>query len=128
MGFQSLRKVEWSEKQWSRYVIYLVVGLEVLSLSLSLCCLVASAIIQYRKTWPLCKWLWYCNLAAKEISDLWMEYEENISLEAKVVKDFDKVLSSEIELNRKKNYKIWIMIFLACLLDHAIFLSIHAIV
>lgn len=35
-----------------------------------------------------------------------MEYEENISLEAKVVKDFDKVLSSEIELNRKKSYKI----------------------
>ncbi|XP_060171667.1 uncharacterized protein LOC132602889 [Lycium barbarum] len=28
---------------------------------------------------------------AKEISDLWMEYEENSSLEAKVVKDFDKV-------------------------------------
>lgn len=37
-----------------------------------------------------------CNLLgggprAKEISDLWMEYEENTSLEAKVVKDFDKV-------------------------------------
>lgn len=31
-------------------------------------------------------------IAAKEISDLWMEYEENSSLEAKVVKDFDKVL------------------------------------
>ncbi|CAA0826894.1 Metal-dependent phosphohydrolase [Striga hermonthica] len=28
---------------------------------------------------------------AKEISDLWMEYEENSSLEAKLVKDFDKV-------------------------------------
>ncbi|XP_075514536.1 uncharacterized protein LOC142549463 [Primulina tabacum] len=28
---------------------------------------------------------------AKEIGDLWMEYEENSSLEAKVVKDFDKV-------------------------------------
>ncbi|KAL8040924.1 hypothetical protein ABFX02_10G131600 [Erythranthe guttata] len=28
---------------------------------------------------------------AKEISDLWMEYEENSSMEAKVVKDFDKV-------------------------------------
>ena len=29
--------------------------------------------------------------AAKEIRELWMEYEENSSLEAKVVKDFDKV-------------------------------------
>ncbi|KAK6944293.1 HD domain, partial [Dillenia turbinata] len=29
--------------------------------------------------------------AAKEIADLWMEYEENSSPEAKVVKDFDKV-------------------------------------
>ncbi|KAA8522813.1 hypothetical protein F0562_009236 [Nyssa sinensis] len=28
---------------------------------------------------------------AKEIGELWMEYEENSSLEAKVVKDFDKV-------------------------------------
>ncbi|XP_073145112.1 uncharacterized protein [Henckelia pumila] len=28
---------------------------------------------------------------AKEINDLWMEYEDNSSLEAKVVKDFDKV-------------------------------------
>ncbi|XP_071722219.1 uncharacterized protein [Rutidosis leptorrhynchoides] len=28
---------------------------------------------------------------AKEIADLWMEYEENSSPEAKVVKDFDKV-------------------------------------
>ncbi|KAL6973762.1 hypothetical protein U1Q18_027947 [Sarracenia purpurea var. burkii] len=28
---------------------------------------------------------------AKEIGQLWMEYEENLSLEAKVVKDFDKV-------------------------------------
>ncbi|KAF9613171.1 hypothetical protein IFM89_005942 [Coptis chinensis] len=28
---------------------------------------------------------------AKEISELWMEYEENSSPEAKVVKDFDKV-------------------------------------
>lgn len=28
---------------------------------------------------------------AKEIHDLWMEYEENSSMEAKVVKDFDKV-------------------------------------
>ncbi|GAB4838167.1 hypothetical protein Ancab_027696 [Ancistrocladus abbreviatus] len=37
-----------------------------------------------------------CNLLgggsrANEISDLWMEYEENSSPEAKVVKDFDKV-------------------------------------
>ncbi|KAA8537233.1 hypothetical protein F0562_029711 [Nyssa sinensis] len=29
---------------------------------------------------------------AKEIGELWMEYEENSSLEAKVVKDFDKEL------------------------------------
>ncbi|KAI8570206.1 hypothetical protein RHMOL_Rhmol01G0015800 [Rhododendron molle] len=28
---------------------------------------------------------------AEEIGQLWMEYEENLSLEAKVVKDFDKV-------------------------------------
>ncbi|KAJ0989855.1 hypothetical protein J5N97_008211 [Dioscorea zingiberensis] len=28
---------------------------------------------------------------AKEIAELWMEYEENSSLEAKIVKDFDKV-------------------------------------
>ncbi|KAH0436077.1 hypothetical protein IEQ34_026484 [Dendrobium chrysotoxum] len=37
-----------------------------------------------------------CNLLgggsrAKEMLELWMEYEENSSLEAKVVKDFDKV-------------------------------------
>ncbi|KAJ6803962.1 HD domain-containing protein 2-like [Iris pallida] len=37
-----------------------------------------------------------CNLLgggsrAKEIGDLWMEYEENSTLEAKIVKDFDKV-------------------------------------
>jgi 5'-deoxynucleotidase YfbR-like HD superfamily hydrolase len=32
-----------------------------------------------------------CCLAAQEIRELWMEYEENASLEAKVVKDFDKV-------------------------------------
>ncbi|KAL5699821.1 hypothetical protein ACHQM5_030665 [Ranunculus cassubicifolius] len=31
------------------------------------------------------------GLRAKEISELWMEYEENSSPEAKVVKDFDKV-------------------------------------
>lgn len=29
--------------------------------------------------------------AAQEIKELWMEYEENSSMEAKVVKDFDKV-------------------------------------
>ncbi|KAG8639491.1 5'-deoxynucleotidase HDDC2 isoform X2 [Manihot esculenta] len=31
------------------------------------------------------------GLRAKEIHQLWMEYEENSSLEAKIVKDFDKV-------------------------------------
>lgn len=31
------------------------------------------------------------QIAAKEIGELWMEYEENSSLEAKIVKDFDKV-------------------------------------
>lgn len=31
------------------------------------------------------------EISAKEISDLWMEYEENATPEAKVVKDFDKV-------------------------------------
>lgn len=30
-------------------------------------------------------------IAAKEIAELWREYEENSSPEAKVVKDFDKV-------------------------------------
>lgn len=30
-------------------------------------------------------------IAAKEIAELWREYEENASPEAKVVKDFDKV-------------------------------------
>lgn len=30
-------------------------------------------------------------LTAKEIADLWMEYEENSTPEAKIVKDFDKV-------------------------------------
>ena len=29
--------------------------------------------------------------SAQEIRELWMEYENNASLEAKVVKDFDKV-------------------------------------
>lgn len=29
--------------------------------------------------------------AAKEIAELWTEYEENSSPEAKIVKDFDKV-------------------------------------
>lgn len=33
-------------------------------------------------------------IPAKEIADLWTEYEENTSLEAKVVKDFDKVTQS----------------------------------
>jgi 5'-deoxynucleotidase YfbR-like HD superfamily hydrolase len=32
-----------------------------------------------------------CCFSAQEIRELWMEYEENASLEAKVVKDFDKV-------------------------------------
>ncbi|KAG5563841.1 hypothetical protein RHGRI_000139 [Rhododendron griersonianum] len=30
-------------------------------------------------------------VTAEEIGQLWTEYEENLSLEAKVVKDFDKV-------------------------------------
>jgi 5'-deoxynucleotidase YfbR-like HD superfamily hydrolase len=29
--------------------------------------------------------------SAEEIRELWMEYEQNATLEAKVVKDFDKV-------------------------------------
>ena len=33
----------------------------------------------------------YIVIAAKEIAELWREYEENSSPEAKVVKDFDKV-------------------------------------
>lgn len=36
----------------------------------------------------------YLQIAANEIHDLWMEYEEGASLEAKVVKDFDKVRST----------------------------------
>lgn len=31
------------------------------------------------------------QIAAKEIDELWMEYEENSTAEAKLVKDFDKV-------------------------------------
>lgn len=31
------------------------------------------------------------QIAAKEIDELWMEYEENSTAEAKIVKDFDKV-------------------------------------
>lgn len=34
--------------------------------------------------------------AAQEIKELWMEYEENSSMEAKVVKDFDKVICIQI--------------------------------
>lgn len=33
------------------------------------------------------------QMLAKEIGELWMEYEENSSPEAKIVKDFDKVPS-----------------------------------
>lgn len=33
----------------------------------------------------------FVNFAAKEIVELWTEYEENSSPEAKIVKDFDKV-------------------------------------
>ncbi|KAH0453736.1 hypothetical protein IEQ34_018060 [Dendrobium chrysotoxum] len=36
-------------------------------------------------------WRWWLMARAKEMLELWMEYEENSSLEAKVVKDFDKV-------------------------------------
>ena len=32
-----------------------------------------------------------CAFSADEIRELWMEYEDNATLEAKVVKDFDKV-------------------------------------
>jgi hypothetical protein len=32
-----------------------------------------------------------CSFSADEIRELWMEYEDNATLEAKVVKDFDKV-------------------------------------
>lgn len=31
------------------------------------------------------------QIAAKEIAELWKEYEENSTAEAKIVKDFDKV-------------------------------------
>ncbi|KAL2939845.1 HD domain-containing protein 2 [Bienertia sinuspersici] len=33
----------------------------------------------------------FCYSISKEIYDLWMEYEESSSMEAKIVKDFDKV-------------------------------------
>lgn len=36
------------------------------------------------------------KIAAKEIGELWMEYEENSTAEAKIVKDFDKVYSSHV--------------------------------
>jgi 5'-deoxynucleotidase YfbR-like HD superfamily hydrolase len=35
----------------------------------------------------------YFKIAAQEISELWLEYEENSSPEAKIVKDLDKVYS-----------------------------------
>ncbi|GFP95627.1 HD domain-containing protein 2 [Phtheirospermum japonicum] len=35
---------------------------------------------------------------AKEISDLWMEYEDNSTMEAKLVKDFDKRLYGSVIL------------------------------
>ena len=38
----------------------------------------------------LSNWIFYC-LAAEEIKELWEEYENNSSLEANLVKDFDKV-------------------------------------
>lgn len=39
-----------------------------------------------------------CNIfnAVQEIKELWMEYEANSSVEAKVVKDFDKVIYVQI--------------------------------
>ncbi|KAL3643066.1 hypothetical protein CASFOL_013881 [Castilleja foliolosa] len=44
---------------------------------------------------------------AKEITDLWMEYEENSTMEAKLVKDFDKVemilQALEYEKEQSKN-------------------------
>ncbi|CDP02886.1 unnamed protein product [Coffea canephora] len=40
---------------------------------------------------------------AKEIADLWTEYEENTSLEAKVVKDLDKVRQDFIETLEYEN-------------------------
>lgn len=48
-------------------------------------------------------------IAAKEIAELWREYEANSSPEAKVVKDFDKLemilqaLEYEQGNDRKKN-------------------------
>ncbi|KAM7269537.1 hypothetical protein ACFE04_025034 [Oxalis oulophora] len=39
----------------------------------------------------MCKLLGEEGQRAKEITDLWMEYEDNSSPEAKIVKDFDKI-------------------------------------
>ena len=40
--------------------------------------------------------MWYREpfLAAEEIQELWQEYETNSSLEANLVKDFDKVCNA----------------------------------
>lgn len=43
--------------------------------------------------------------AAQEIKELWMEYEENSSMEAKVVKDFDKVIC--IQISKWETFPMW---------------------
>ncbi|KAK2994258.1 LOW QUALITY PROTEIN: hypothetical protein RJ640_013157 [Escallonia rubra] len=51
-------------------------------------------VVERRKHWTTCANYLEKGLeqfSAKEIHELWMEYEENSSMEAKVVKDFDKI-------------------------------------
>ena len=59
-------------------------------------------------------------IAAKEIADLWTEYEENTSLEAKVVKDLDKVRQDFIE-SRKNLGSSMILIIVKWILPHFAF-------
>lgn len=42
------------------------------------------------------------KIAAKEIGELWMEYENNSSPEAKIVKDLDKVSYVSLESYENK--------------------------
>lgn len=78
MASQRWRKAEERGKHWITCADYLVENHKV------------SLVFLF---WP--EYLWLLHLpvatAAKEINELWMEYEANLSPEAKVVKDFDKV-------------------------------------
>lgn len=44
-------------------------------------------------------------LAAEEIQELWQEYENNSSLEANLVKDFDKACNSAFYATLRTSFK-----------------------